>query len=85
MTVYVDRMRAPLGRMRMSHLLADGDGELLAMASRLGLRQYVHRSRSGVLHLDVCQSKRAEALKLGAKEIGRREVARLVRRHRERA
>lgn len=79
MTVYVDSHAAKLGRMVMCHMVADTEEELREMAEALGLGQYVHRSRSGVLHLDVCLKKRAEAVARGAREVGWREMARLCR------
>ncbi|MCC9184827.1 DUF4031 domain-containing protein [Mycolicibacterium mageritense] len=74
MTVYVDDMRLParVGRLnaRWSHLMADTDTELHAFATRLGLRrawaQYPGTSRS---HYDVTDSKRREAIRLGAQPI----------------
>ncbi|AXH67842.1 hypothetical protein J4T99_gp036 [Mycobacterium phage Bromden] len=75
MTVYVDDMRMParVGRInaRWSHLMADTDAELHAFAFKLGLRrswaQYPGTWKS---HYDVTDTKRREAIKLGAVEIG---------------
>jgi len=38
-TVYVDDMRAPFGRLVMCHMIADTDGELLEMADRIGVQR----------------------------------------------
>lgn len=74
MTVYVDdmRMRATVGRLaaRWSHLMADTDEELHTFAAALGLRrswaQYPGTWKS---HYDVTDSKRAQAISLGARPI----------------
>ena len=72
MPVYVDnmRMQARVGRLdaRWSHLTADTDDELHALAARIGLRRAWHQkspphSRS---HYDVTESKRAAAIAAGA-------------------
>lgn len=81
MPVYVDDMKAPFGNMVMSHMWADTDAELLAMAARIGVnRKWIqghptlsfgkHRNASWV-HFDIAQSKRALAVKLGAIETDR--------------
>lgn len=75
MTVYVDDMRMParVGRIegRWSHLMADTDDELHVFAARIGLRrswaQYPGTWKS---HYDVTDSKRAQAVRAGAVEIG---------------
>ena len=75
MTVYVDDMRAPFGRMIMCHMMADTLDELHAMADRIGVaRKWLQAVRSGV-HYDIALSKRALAVEAGAIEITMREMA----------
>ncbi|WP_081284722.1 DUF4031 domain-containing protein [Chromobacterium subtsugae] len=84
MAVYVDDMRAQYGRMIMCHMLADTDEELHAMAARIGVARRWHQSASTPhSHYDVCLAKRAAAVRLGALEIDRAGVARLIRQKRE--
>lgn len=68
MTVYVDDARLPWRGMRMSHLQADTLEELHAFADSIGLRRswFQAGSRPEAAHYDVSESKRAEALRLGA-------------------
>lgn len=82
MTVYVDRAQHQLGRMKMSHLLADSLDELHAMADKIGLKREWFQTRS-TPHYDVCQAKRAEAIKHGAVEVGNRELVTIIRKWRE--
>lgn len=81
MSVYVDDMKAPFGNMVMCHMWADTDGELLAMADRIGVqRKWIqghptlsfgkHRNASWI-HFDIALSKRALAVKAGAIETDR--------------
>lgn len=74
MTVYVDDMRAPFGRMIMCHMIADSDAELHAMAARIGIaRRWFQRD-----HYDVSEGKRALAVQFGAREIAWREAGRMT-------
>lgn len=79
MTVYVDNMRAAFGRMKMCHMVADTDEELLAMADRIGVRrkwhQYPGTHRS---HFDIALSKRALAVAAGAVEVTMIELGRIL-------
>ena len=85
MALYVDDMKAPLGRMLMSHLIADTPEELRRAADRLGLRRsYIQHPGTWKEHLDVSQSKRQEAVRLlDAREVTMRELAMMLRERRE--
>jgi hypothetical protein len=84
MSVYVDSEQNAFRHMKMSHMVADTLDELHAMAQRLGLRRsWFQVSRSGMPHYDICQTKREQAIKLGAIEINRRKMVELVKLHRE--
>lgn len=65
MTVYVDNMMAPFGRMKLSHMIADTEAELHAMAADIGVRRKWYQGD----HYDVSLEKRALAIKAGAQEI----------------
>lgn len=74
MSVYVDDMQAPFRGMIMCHMFADSDAELNAFARQLGLKfAWKHKE-----HFDISQSKKAEAIKLGAIEITQHEMAKKI-------
>lgn len=80
MTVYVDNMRAPFGRMVMCHMLADTDEELHAMADRIGVaRRWHQKAGTPHGHYDIALSKRAMAVRCGAVEITSSELGRILR------
>ena len=88
MTVYVDDMyRYPMGqfgRMKMSHMIADTDEELHAMAQRIGVARKWHQAPPRHdSHYDIAQSKRAEALAAGAVPITLRQCSLMVKFSRE--
>lgn len=77
MTVYVDNMRARVGRIVFCHMWADTRAELFAMADRIGVaRKWFQRPATVDLpgmvtsweHFDIAMSKRALALAAGAIE-----------------
>lgn len=79
MTVYVDDMRAPYGRMVMCHMIADTTEELHAMASAIGMNlRWVQDAGTHREHFDVALTRRAHAVQLGAKEISRHELAQII-------
>jgi hypothetical protein len=74
MPVYVDDMHlypaGQFGRMKMSHLLADTDEELHAMADKIGVARRWHQAPPRHdSHYDIAMSKRAQALAHGAVSI----------------
>lgn len=74
MSVYVDNMRAKFRRMIMCHMIADTEEELHAMAQRIGVARKWYQGD----HYDVCLEMRAHAVRLGAKEITKMELGRMV-------
>ena len=86
MTVYVDNARHRYGRMRMCHMLADTDAELLAMADRIGVARRWHQfPKTARSHFDICSAKRRLAVQHGARQISRRELGAMLRSRKEAA
>jgi hypothetical protein len=76
MAVYVDDFNASYRGMKMCHMIADTADELLEMVDKIGVqRKWIQDQGTGWEHFDICQSKKAKAVALGAKEIGMRELA----------
>lgn len=70
MTVYVDDMAAPFGRMIMCHMIADTDDELNAMADTIGVQRKWHQKpNTPNSHYDIAISKRNLAIASGAVQI----------------
>jgi len=73
MSVFVDDMAAPFGRMKMCHMAADSSDELREMARAIGVSelwiQYPGTMRE---HFDICMSKRTLAISLGAVPVTQR-------------
>ena len=80
--IFVDDMRYPHGRMKMSHLIADTPVELRTIANQLGLSQHIQYEGTAKEHLDVSMSKRREAIALGALPVRGRKIVEIVRRKR---
>ena len=80
MTVYVDDMAAPYGRMVMFHMVADTDEELHAMADKIGVaRRWHQKAGTPHSHYDICKAKRALAVRLGAVEIDRAALGAIIK------
>jgi len=80
MAVYVDSMNAAFGRMKMCHMIADTSAELLAMADAIGVdRKWIQYEGERREHFDICKSKRAKAVSLGAIEVSIMQLARILR------
>lgn len=65
MSVYVDDMKAPYGRMIMCHMVADSEEELHAMADAIGVARRWFQND----HYDIALGKRRLAIERGAMEI----------------
>jgi uncharacterized protein DUF4031 len=77
-TVYVDDMyRHPmgrLGRMKMSHMVADTEAELHAMADKLGLKREWYQGD----HYDISRDVRRRAVTLGAVDVTMRQLSAMM-------
>ncbi len=88
MAVFVDDMHLdPMGQyrgMKMSHMLADSDEELHAMADLIGVQRRWHQAppKASTSHYDIAMSKRALAVQAGAIEITLRQAAAMCARRR---
>lgn len=79
MSVYVDNMFLyKMGRyitrggivMKMSHMIADSEEELHAMAQSIGVKRKWFQGD----HYDICMAKRTRAIELGAITLSMREL-----------
>lgn len=77
MSVYVDDYDVSYRGMKMSHMLADTDEELHAMADLIGVarKHYQGPPKTRTSHYDICKTKKAIALQNGAIQITVREAA----------
>ena len=78
--VYVDNMKAQLGRMIMCHMVADTKEELLDMVDKIGVqRKWIQDEGTYSEHFDVSLGARKKAVEFGAKEITMREFSQICR------
>ena len=84
MTLYVDHARNKYGRMLMNHLIADSTSELHDATIQLGLKpEYIHHPGTAEEHLDISESKRLEAIQLGAVPVTSRDIVRMIQKKRQ--
>lgn len=70
MSVYVDNMQCPFGRMIMCHMVADTSDELRQMAATIGVQgKWIQHASTYKEHFDISKSMRARAVAAGAVEI----------------
>lgn len=82
--VVVDQPMHPYGRMMMCHMMSKDLDALHEMARRIGVaRRWFQNKRGGTPHYDVCKSKRALAIQLGAIETDRNGIVEIIRFFRE--
>lgn len=79
MTVYVDDVFIPYGRMLMCHMIADTEEELHEMAQKIGIQRRWYQSQASIPHYDVSKGKRDLAIKHGAKEVTSEELVKIAR------
>ena len=81
MSVYVDDMYkyniGKLGRMKMSHMIADTKEELIEMVDKIGVnKKWIQKENTEQEHFDISLDKRKLAIQNGAIEISMRELHR---------
>lgn len=86
MTVYVDNAIHEWRGKRWAHMFCDGDiRELHRLAQAIGLKRAWFQDDFRLPHYDVTESKREQALKLGAKGVPISVTAEFIKRNREKA
>jgi alkanesulfonate monooxygenase SsuD/methylene tetrahydromethanopterin reductase-like flavin-dependent oxidoreductase (luciferase family) len=75
--VYLDNMARKFGRMILCHMVADTVEELHQMAEKIGVNRRWFQEKS-FPHYDVCLSKAALAVSLGAKDVSQIELGRII-------
>lgn len=84
MTVYVDDMDAPYGRMIMSHMIADTKEELLSMCDKIGVqRKWIQYEDTYKEHFDIAKAAKTKAVENGAILITWRQTGLMVKNRRE--
>ena len=80
MTVYVDDMRAPYGRMIMCHMKADTTEELLNMADKIGVqKKWIQKQDTYMEHFDISLGKKTLAIQNGAVQVTKKELYLLMK------
>ena len=84
MTLYVDNVRTPYGRMLLSHMAADTPEELERARIQLGLPiSAVHNAGTEREHIDLSAAKRREAIDLlGAVPVTPRDLVKIRQKRR---
>ncbi len=78
--VLVDEAIYPYGRMMMCHMMSKDLEALHSMADKIGVsRRWFQNKQGRAPHYDICKSKRAFAVKLGAVESNRNEIVEVIR------
>jgi hypothetical protein len=73
--IYVDNANIKFGRMKMFHLIADTQDELLDFAEKLSIDiRHIQFKDTYKEHFDISKSKKELALKFGAIEISTKEI-----------
>lgn len=84
MSVYVDDPIHPFGRMMMCHMVADTRDELVDMARRIGVAVFwIQKIDTPREHFDICKSKRAKAIKAGARPVDSGQIVEIMARKKE--
>ena len=84
MSIYVDKLSPSLRNKNWKHneschLVADTKKELHTFAKKLGLKQEWFQSHPKLNHYDLTKNKRAKAISLGAIEITKKELVKMMK------
>jgi len=82
MTVYVDNINIPYGRMIMCHMMADTVEELHQMADKIGIQRRWFQNKKDHPHYDISKTKKALAFQNGAVEVTPQELVKLMQKRR---